>query len=116
MIISEKHLRKVIREIIIESDGEANSYEAVRDEVERVYHTPNTGGDDIDVDDIDVDDTNPYAVHLYDTDQVPTTQGGTDEVFRLLDPNKTRRKLTDFSSSSQSGLDHLINLDNNSRR
>ena len=40
MIISEKHLRKVIREIIIESDGEAPSYEDVRDEVEAEHNIP----------------------------------------------------------------------------
>ena len=110
MIISEKHLRKVIREIIIESDEGVRvptSYEDVRDEVEAEHNRPKLP-DQVTT---DKDDTGSYDIYLPHVDD-------TDEHTRLL--NK-RNQLTVFSSRNQhsqsgSGLDHLISLDNKSRR
>ena len=115
MIISEKHLRKVIREIIIESDGEATSYEVVRDEVEAKHNRPESP-DQVTTDQVttDEDDTGSYDIYLppYEDDTDVTNKDITAEYTRLLNPENTRinpentrNRLTSFSTGQTDQTD-----------
>ena len=115
MIISEKHLRKVIREIIIESDEGVRvptSYEDVRDEVEAERNRPKLP-DQVTTDEDDTGSYDTGSYNIYLPDEQNTGEDVIDSYQSLLsNKSNARNQLTSLSIGSAGyGLQSLIDTD-----